>query len=174
MATLALTLILSACSPAQNWRDIAFEGSGLKAQLPCKPDRTTRTVPLGGLSVDLQVAGCESGTAMVAVMTAALPAGSDAVAVLSGWQKATMENARVNPASTIGQQQVWHRPGHLPLTSSQRVQAMGLKNNGEPVAMDAVWGAVTEGERLRVVHAVVYDRKIQPEMANTLFESIKP
>jgi hypothetical protein len=174
MATLALTLILSACSPAQNWRDIAFEGSTLKAQLPCKPDRTTRTVPLGGLSVDLQVAGCESGTAMVAVMTAALPAGSDAVAVLSGWQKATMENARVNPASTVGQHQVWHRPGHLPLTSSQRVQAMGLKNKGEPVAMDAVWGAVTEGERLRVVHAVVYDRKIQPEMANTLFESIKP
>jgi hypothetical protein len=74
----------------------------------------------------------------------------------------------------MGQQQVWHRPGHLPLTSSQRVQAMGLKNTGEPVAMDAVWGAVTEGERLRVVHAVVYDRKIQPEMANTLFESIKP
>jgi len=25
-----------------------------------------------------------------------------------------------------------------------------------------------------VVHAVVYDRKIQPEMANTLFESIMP
>ncbi|WP_300559412.1 hypothetical protein [Limnohabitans sp. Rim8] len=173
MATLALTLILSACSPAQNWRDIAFEGSALRAQLPCKPDRTTRTVPLGGLSVDLQVAGCESGTAMVAVMTAALPVGSDAVAVLSGWQKATLDNARVKPALTT-ENHVWHRPGHLPLASSQRVQAMGLKNNGEPVAMDAVWGAVSEGERLRVVHAVVYDRKIQPEMANTLFESIKP
>jgi hypothetical protein len=51
---------------------------------------------------------------------------------------------------------------------------MGFKSSGEPVAMEAVWGAVTEGERVRVVHAVVYDRKIQPEMANTLFESIKP
>lgn len=174
LATLSLSLILSACSPTQNWRDIAFEGSALKLQLPCKPDRTTRSVPLGGLSVDLQVVGCESGTAMVAVMTAALPAGSDAVAVLSGWQKATLDNARVAPALGASQQQVWHRPGHLPLASAQRVQAMGLKGNGEPVAIDAVWGAVTDGDRLRVVHAVVYDRKIQPEMANTLFESIKP
>lgn len=170
----ALTCILSACSPAQNWRDIAFEGSALKAQLPCKPDRTTRSVPLAGVSVDLQVAGCESQTAMVAVMTAALPAGTDATAVLSGWQKATLDNARVSQALADRQPQTWQRPGHLPLTSSQRVQAMGLKSNGQPVALDAVWGAVTEGDRLRVVHAVVYDHKIQPEMANTLFESIKP
>ena len=172
--SLALTFILSACSPAQNWRDIAFEGSALKVQLPCKPDRTTRSVPLGGVSVELQVAGCESQTAMVAVMTAALPAGTDATAVLSGWQKATLDNARVTQALTDRQQQIWHRPGHLPLTSSQRVQAMGLKSDGKPVALDAVWGALTEGDRLRVVHAVVYDQKIQPEMANTLFESIKP
>jgi hypothetical protein len=173
-ASLALTWILSACTPAQNWRDIGFEGSALKVQLPCKPDRTTRAVPLGGVSVDLQVAGCESETAMVAVMTASLPIGSDATAVLSGWQKATLDNARVPSTGTDRQPQTWHRPGHLPLTSSQRVQAMGLKSSGEPVAIDAVWGAVTEGDRVRLVHAVVYDRKILPEMANTLFESIKP
>ena len=173
-ASLALTWLLSACTPAQNWRDIAFEGSALKVQLPCKPDRTTRSVPLGGVSVDLQVAGCESETAMVAVMTASLPTGSDAAAVLSGWQKATLDNARVPATGTDRQPQTWHRPGHLPLSSSQRVRAMGFKISGEPVAMEAVWGAVAEGERVRVVHAVVYDRKIQPEMANTLFESIKP
>ncbi|MBM3398565.1 MAG: hypothetical protein FJY28_08020 [Betaproteobacteria bacterium] len=174
VASLLGALTLSACSPAQNWRDVAFEGSALKAQLPCKPDRTTRSVPLGGVPVDLQVAGCESGTAMVALMSAALPAGADAGAILSGWQKATLDNARVAQPLAAGQQQVWHRPGHLPLTSSQRIQANGLRANGDAVAMDAVWGAVAEGDRLRLVHAVVYDRNIRPEMANTLFESIKP
>jgi hypothetical protein len=54
------------------------------------------------------------------------------------------------------------------------VQAAGLRANGDAVRMDAVWGAVAEGERVRVVHAVVYDPKIQPEMANTLFDGIKP
>jgi hypothetical protein len=172
-ASVILVLNLSACSPDQNWRDVSLEGSPLKAQLPCKPDRTTRSVPLGGVPVDLQVVGCESGTAMVAVMTATLPAGVDANAVLLGWQKATLDNARVQQPLASGQQ-AWHRPGQLPLAASVRLQAPGLRANGEPVAMDAVWGAVAEGDRVRVVHAVVYDRKIQPEMSNTLFDGIKP
>ena len=174
VASLFGALTLSACSPAQNWRDVAFEGSALKVQLPCKPDRTNRSVPLGGVPVDLQVVGCESGTAMVAVMSAALPAGSDASAVMAAWQKATFDNARVTQPLAAGQQQAWHRPGQLPLATSLRVQAPGLRANGEPVNMDAVWGAVAEGERVRLLHAVVYDRKIEAELANTLFDGIKP
>jgi hypothetical protein len=174
VASLFGALTLSACSPAQNWRDVAFEGSALKVQLPCKPDRTNRSVPLGGVPVDLQVVGCESGTAMVAVMSAALPVGSDASAVMAAWQKATLDNARVTQPLAAGQQQAWHRPGQLPLATSLRVQAPGLRANGEPVNMDAVWGAVAEGERVRLLHAVVYDRKIEAELANTLFDGIKP
>ena len=48
VASLTTTSFLSACSPEQNWREVGFEGAALKAQLPCKPDRTTRSVPLGG------------------------------------------------------------------------------------------------------------------------------
>jgi hypothetical protein len=174
VACLIGALTLSACTPAQNWRDVTFEATALKAQLPCKPDRTTRSVALGGVPVDLQVVGCESGTAMVAVMSAALPVGSDASGVMAAWQKATLDNARVTQPLTAGQQQVWQRPGQLPLATSVRVQAPGQRANGEPVNMDAVWGAVAEGERVRLVHAVVYDRKISAELANTLFESIRP
>ncbi len=174
VASLFGALTLSACSPAQNWRDVAFEGSALKFQLPCKPDRTNRSVPLGGVPVDLQMVGCESGTAMVAVMSAALPVGSDAIAVMAAWQKATLENARVPQPLAAGQQQAWHRPGQLPLATSLRVQVPGLRANGEAVNMDAVWGAVADGERVRLIHAVVYDRKIEAELANTLFDGIKP
>ena len=174
VASLFGALTLSACNPAQNWRDVAFEGSALKVQLPCKPDRTARSVPMGGVPVELQVVGCESGTAMFAVMIAALPAGSDASAVMAAWQKATLDNARVPQPLAAGQQQAWHRPGQLPLATSLRVQAPGLRANGEPVSMDAVWGALAEGERVRLVHAVVYDRKIAVELSTTLFESIQP
>ncbi len=173
-ASLVLTLTLSACSPDQNWRDVTLEGTSLKAQLPCKPDRTTRSVPLGGVPVDLQVVGCESGTAMVALMTASLPAGSDASAVMADWQKAALDHARVSRPLTAGQQQTWLRPGLLPLATAVRVQAPGQRATGEPVNMDAVWGAVAEGERVRLLHAVVYDRNIAAELANTFFDGIKP
>jgi hypothetical protein len=62
----------------------------------------------------------------------------------------------------------------LPLAASMQVQAPGFRANGEGVTMAAVWGAMAEGERVRLVHAVVYDKTISPEMANTLFDGIKP
>ncbi len=173
-ACLILSALLSACSPDHNWREVGFEGVNLKAQLPCKPDRTTRAVPMGGAMVDMQVAGCESGTAMVAVMTTALSPGADANALLSGWQQATLNNARVATPLPAGQTKVWHRAGFLPMSSSVRVQAQGQRADGQPVILDAVWGAVAEGERVRLVHAVVYDRKSDPELVTTLLDGIRP
>ena len=166
-----MALALCACSPDQNWRQVTFEGSTLKAQLPCKPDRTTREVPLGAKPVQLAVAGCESGGAMLAVMTAALAPAADAQAVLQGWQQATLANLKVE---SPGQTNPWSHTGLLPLGSAQRIQATGRQADGQPVSMQAVWGAFSEGDHVRVVHAVVYARKIAPELAQGLFDGVQP
>ncbi len=168
--TVLLASSLVACSPDQNWRQTGFEGTNLKADLPCKPDRTMRQVPLGGLPVDLQVAGCEAGSTMVAVMTAALPAGTDANALLMGWQRATLNNLQAQDA----QRQDWTHKGLLALPAAQRIGAQGQRGDGQKVQAQAVWGAFVEGDHVRLVHAVVYDRKIPPELADTLFESLRP
>jgi hypothetical protein len=168
---LALAAVLAACSPEQNWRQITFEGSTLKVQLPCKPDRTTREVPLGGVPVQLSVAGCESGSAMLAVMTAPLAPGADAQAVLAGWQQATLANLQAQAATHT---EPWQRPGMLPLGASQRIQVQGRRADGQPVVAQAVWGALAEGDHLRVVHAVVYADKIAPELTQGLFDGVQP
>ena len=169
LAIVAMALL--ACSPDQNWRQVTFEGTTLKAQLPCKPDRTTREVPLGGVPVQLAVAGCESGGAVLAVMTAALPAGQDAQAVLTGWQQATLANLK---ATQPPEAQPWARHGLLPLGAAQRVTAQGQRADGRTVAMQAAWGALAEGDHIRVVHAVVYADKIAPDMAQSLFDGVQP
>ena len=168
---LALVALMAACSPDQNWRQITFDGTSLKAQLPCKPDRTTREVPLGGVPVQLSVAGCESGGAMLAVMTASLAPGADAQAVLVGWQQATLANLQVQSAA---QTESWKRAGMLPLGAAQRIQAQGRRANGQPVTAQAVWGALAEGDHLRVLHAVVYADKIAPDLAQALFDGVQP
>lgn len=168
---LALVAGLAACSPEQNWRQLTFEGTRLQAQLPCKPDRTQREVPLGGVAVSLSVAGCESGASMLAIMTAALAPGADAQAVLAGWQQATLAHLQAVAPSEAS---AWQRPGLLPLASAQRVQVQGRRADGRPVAAQAVWGAFAEGDHVRVVHAVVYAEKISPELAQTLFDGISP
>lgn len=168
---LALAALLAACSPEQNWRQVTFEATSLKVQLPCKPDRTTREVPLGGMPVQLSVAGCESGQAMLAVMTAVLAPGADAQAVLTGWQQATLAHLQA-PAPT--QAEPWQRPGMLPLGAAQRLQAVGQRSDGQRVAAQAVWGAFAEGDHIRVVHAVVYAPKVDPELAQGLFDGVRP
>ena len=166
-----LAVLLASCSPDLNWRQTGFDGTNFKVDLPCKPDKATRSVPLGGLPVSLQVAGCESGSAMVAVMTAALPPGADANAVLSGWQQATWANMQAAGAEPG---QAWTPPGMLPLPAAQRLSAQGQRSDGQPVAAQAVWGAFVERDHVRLVHAVVYDRKVAPVLAEHLFESLKP
>ena len=171
LAALAfLTCLLAACSPEHNWRQIGFEGATLKSQLPCKPDRTTREVEMAGLRLQLQVAGCESGSAMLAVMTTRLPAGADAQALLLGWQEATLHHMQAREV----RRQDWSRPQWLPLASASRVAARGLRSDGQAVMAEAVWGAVAENDQVRLVHAIVYDRNLSPEMAQTFFEGVQP
>jgi hypothetical protein len=60
------------CTPAFNWRDVAFEGLPVAALLPCKPDRATRTVPLAGTPRQMVMAGCKAGGAMFTVAVVAV------------------------------------------------------------------------------------------------------
>lgn len=66
---------LSACTPAFNWREVGFEVGGVTALLPCKPDRGSRTVQLAGQTVQMSMAGCESGGAMFTVALVEVPQG---------------------------------------------------------------------------------------------------
>ncbi len=62
--------LLQACTPAFNWRDVAFEGLPVAALLPCKPDRGERALPLvalGGAQRQMVMAGCKAGDAMFTV-----------------------------------------------------------------------------------------------------------
>jgi len=68
----ALTVLgllgLTACQPSLNWRASQVEGSALRFELPCKPDRTVKTVNMAGQALELAVAGCEADDAVWAVM----------------------------------------------------------------------------------------------------------
>jgi hypothetical protein len=73
MKSIALAVALTACTPAFNWRDVSFDQAGVTALLPCKPDRGTRAVQLGGQAVQMSMAGCEAGGAMFTVSLVQAP-----------------------------------------------------------------------------------------------------
>jgi len=164
-------LLLAACSPTLNWREVPLAPGTSVALLPCKPDHATRSVPLGGVPTELDVAGCEAGGATFAVMVATLPEGRAPDEVLAGWQQATLANMQAAAASA----RTPFRPaGGLPLAHAERLVAQGQGADGKAVAAEAVWTArAVEGGGTELLHAVMYAPRPQPEVADAFFAGLK-
>jgi len=162
---------LSACQPSLNWRAVQLEGTNLKFELPCKPDKTTQSVNMAGHAMDLSMVGCEANDAVWAVMTAQVPATADRVEILKGWRMATLQNMR----STQQEDLTWSPSRVSALPGALRVKALGTSANGQAVQAHAVWFSHLEGESLRLVHAVVYQNQSakQDQSAEQLIESLK-
>lgn len=56
-AVLLVLSMLTACTPTFNWRDVRVEPTGLKAMLPCKPEKASREVSMVERKVDLELTG---------------------------------------------------------------------------------------------------------------------
>ena len=62
-------LVLMACTPTFNWREVSVERTPLKAMLPCKPDKLERRLEFApGRELVVQALGCETGHATFAVL----------------------------------------------------------------------------------------------------------
>ena len=168
LLSLAALLLASACSPALNWREIRLDPLPVRAQMPCKPDRGTRTVELAGASLELQMAGCEADGATFALMAARLPDPARAGAVLLAWKQGTLQNMKASdPRETP-----FAPAGALVIPQSVRVQAQGRGPQGA-VASDAVWTARVGEQGLTLVHAVVYRPTARTDIADTFFAGLQ-
>ena len=165
-ALAAATLVVAACSPTFNWREVRAESIPLKAMLPCKPDKLARTVPMAGRQVELQVLGCESGGATFAVLTGDIVEPLRAGEVLAQWRLATLANMRSSPASA--QDRPFLPAGAMALAQSLRVAAAGQRSDGSKVESQAAYF----GRGSHVVQAVVYADKVPAEAAETFFASL--
>lgn len=156
---------LAACSPTFNWREVRPESTGLKAMLPCKPDKGARTVPMAGRDVSLEVLGCDVGGATFAVLSADIGDPVRTGEVLAQWKTATLANMR----SASAQERPFLPPGALGLPQSLQVVASGQRANGSQVESHAAYFA----RGSRVFQAVIYADQLKPEVADTFFSGLK-
>lgn len=161
-----LAMLLAACSPTFNWREVRAETASLKAMLPCKPDKAARTVPMAGRQVELQVLGCDAGGATFAVLSGDIVDPLRAGEVLAQWKAATLANMRSPVAGT--REQPFLPAGAMALSQSLRVAAAGQRADGSKVESQSVYFA----RGSRVVQAVVYADRVLPESADTFFAAL--
>ena len=163
---LAASLLLMACSPAFNWREVRPDNTALSLLLPCKPDKATRSVPLGGQTTELAMLGCDAGDATFALAVATVKDGSQVAAALAGWQAATLANMK---ATGAGQAAPLKVPGASVQPPALLVRATGQRANGSAVQSQAAYFA----HGAQVFQAVIYADRVSPEIAETFFSSLK-
>ena len=184
-ATVATSLLLmalsSGCSPSFNWRDVRPDGARLKLLLPCKPDKATKTVPLGGQPAELRMSGCDASSITFAVAVADVGDATQAGPVLAQWQAATLANMKapaVSPGpagSQLPATQAESRRVPLKLAGASQapapvlITAIGQRPDGTAVQGQAAYFA----QGTQVFQAVIYGTTISPELADTFFGSLQ-
>lgn len=151
----ASVLLLAACAPALDWREVVLADAGLAASFPCRPHANTATVPLGGADVALTMHTCKAADATFAVGHARLQAGVLPGPVLEQWRQAVLGGmhlqVRDSAAFTLP------RAGTIP--QAVRLHADGKAPDGGPLALDAAWFA--RGTDVYV--AMAYAGRLPPE-----------
>lgn len=159
--------LISACTPALNWREVRFEstdGSTLKAVLPCKPDTATRKQQLGGIQVDLSMMGCVANETIFTLARMPLTNPLDAPKVLAAWQAAAAANVKTNAvpsmAATVAGAGAWPIASRVTLT-------------GTTTQAQILWFAKQSSTGLTLYQAAVYGKQPNNEAITTFFESLQ-
>jgi len=165
---LVLVLVLAACSPTFNWREVPIADAGLVALLPCKPDRANRALPLGAESVQVDMAGCETGGATFAVAHASAGSPAQAEAWLTAW-RAAMRNQ-------LGAVQVNETPAAVQRATATPAPVRLESQPVQPSAasVQVLWFAQSQKDgSVALYQATVLGRPSTPEAAKTFFEGLR-
>jgi hypothetical protein len=161
----SLVVLLLACSPTLNWREVRLAGGELKALLPCKPDQATRRQSIAGRELELRMLGCEAGGALYALSVVELGDAADALAVQVQWQANLLGTLQANTSASSP----WGLKGAGSSLEPVQLNAQGMRPDGRPLAARAVWFA--QGTRL--YHAVLYANHISTEMSEPFFSGLE-
>lgn len=166
LATLAVVLLLSACSPTFNWRSVRTEDTGLGLLMPCKPDAAKKILPMGEHLAELKLLSCNAGDATFAVASADLADAASTTLVLAQWQVAALANIQATSSAVSSPFKLM---GASALPAAVMVKAQGKRPDGVPTNSETVYFA----QGSRVFQVVIYAGKIVPEAAQTFFSSLK-
>jgi hypothetical protein len=166
-----LTAALGACSPVFNWREVPIADDGLVALLPCKPDRATRKLPLGGgsASVAVDMTGCEAGGATFAVAHATAEDAAQADAWMRAWRAAT--RSQLAGAAIVETPATLPRAARSP--AAVRFEVPQQQVAGDPAPAHMLWFAQQRAGKVALYQAIVLGRPASAEASGVFFEGLR-
>jgi hypothetical protein len=157
-------LMVAACTPTFNWREVPVQSTGLRATFPCKPDQADRPMEYApGRRIVVHALGCETGGASFAVLHGDIGQPGELAAVLAQWKQASLAASK----SRIEKEDAYTPGGALALPGSTMTRASGQHADGSAVQSQSAYFArgteVFEADRLEA-------EMTQPFFAGLRFE----
>jgi hypothetical protein len=158
-------VLLLACTPALDWREVRPAGGGIVLLMPCKPDSHARQVKLGADTVRLELHACTA-----AGTTWALAFGDVGDPARVG---PALQELQASAARNLGAAQPRPLPlkaeGATPNPASARVQLRGHLPDGRAVVEQvAVFAKGTS-----VYQAMALGERLDAEAADSFFGSLR-
>lgn len=164
-AVLGVLVLLAACSPALDWREVRPAGSQLQLLFPCKPVQQARRVTLAGQTVRLVLQVCNAGEQTWALAHADLGDPTHLGPALTE----LLNSAAANLGAAPGTPQPLQVAGATPHEASARWRFSGQLPDGVAVVEEvAVFAYGT-----RVYQATALGPQLPPELAQTFMGSLR-
>jgi hypothetical protein len=159
-------VLLLACAPALDWREVRPAGGGIVLLMPCKPDSHARQVHLGSDAVRLELHACIAAGTTWALAFADV---GDPARVGPALVELQASAARNLAAAVEPLQLPLKAEGATPNPASRRVQLQGHMPDGRAVTEQvAVFAKGT-----RVYQAVALGGALDPEAVDSFFGSLR-
>lgn len=167
-AAIACALLLAACSPKFDWREVRGAGAPYVVMLPAKPASHTREIDLDGIKVSMTMTAAEVDEVTFAVGAAALPDPAQASKALNVMKTALIRNigGKITREKSEGSATI---PTMIEIEASG---PPGRGSNGQPRLLFARFAA--KGNYVYQVVAVGSEKSISREAVDTFLASFKP
>lgn len=158
-------VVMLACSPALDWREVRPEGSGAVALFPCKPSSHARMVVLAGSAVRLTLSACTAAGATFGFAFADVADPRRVGPALAELADAALKNLsgraeRPRPPEVSGM---------TPNPAAVRIRLSGRRPDGDPIEEEiAVFSKGT-----RIYQATVLGPKLNREVTAMFFDGLK-
>jgi hypothetical protein len=167
-AALACAILLAACSPKYDWREVRGAGAPFMIALPAKPATHARPINLDGIQVTMTMTAAEVDGVTFAVGTAELPEAAQARKALIAMKTALVRNI----GGTIKQEKS-SAIDAVPLTLEVEVGGPpSASTAGQPRLLLARF--LAKEQRIYQLVVVGNEKAVSREAADTFFTSFKP
>jgi len=161
----ALVVAGCGCTPADEWRELRPENSGIVASFPCKPDRLARTIALAGRDTRMEMLVCSADGLTFGLAFADIGDPRSVTRALAELRAAAMANLRATAAS----ERSLAVPGMTPNERAARLRFEGRRPDG--VAMQEQAAFFVRG--MRIYQATILGPTVAESASEPFFGGLR-